>query len=279
MNAIESKPALFAALAKAQQQFGPALKRAENPHLRSKYADLAACMEAVQSALNANSIALVQITHSDREDQIGIETWFIHEGEAQGFGVLYLPATKRDPQGFGSAMTYARRYSLMAACGIAPEDDDGEAAKKTTPQARMSAPPPRQTQTPTPTRTSAPPPAAASEREPGQDDEPEAPENPPPSPLKQAIRELRDAGERCGLTATMITEHLKAKGLWAADASLDTLHAQRDAMRTRAGLVERLHKAAGHRQCGEALRGLDLLTCTPAAIEVLVRQYESKRGA
>ena len=257
MNVIESKPALFAALAKAQHQFGPALKRAENPHLRSKYADLAACMEAVQAAINKNGIALVQITHSDRDDQIGIETWFIHEsGEAQGFGVLYLPATKHDPQGFGSAMTYARRYSLMAACGIAPEDDDGEAAKKTTPPARQSAPP---RQTTPPARNAATPPAAT------------------PSPLNQAIRELCDAGERCGLTVAAITAHLKAKGLWAADANIGAIHALRDVMRTRAGLVERLHRAAGHQQCGEALRGLDLFTCTPAAIEVLVNQYEKTK--
>jgi len=41
-----------------------------------------------------------------------------------------VPAAKQDPQGYGSALTYARRYSLMAACGIAPEDDDGNAATR-----------------------------------------------------------------------------------------------------------------------------------------------------
>jgi hypothetical protein len=45
-------------------------------------------------------------------------------------GKLHVPAAKQDPQGYGSALTYARRYSLMAACGIAPEDDDGNAASK-----------------------------------------------------------------------------------------------------------------------------------------------------
>jgi hypothetical protein len=54
---------------------------------------------------------------------------FIHEsGEKMSAGVLHVPATKQDAQGYGSALTYARRYSLMAACGIAPEDDDGNAA-------------------------------------------------------------------------------------------------------------------------------------------------------
>jgi hypothetical protein len=56
---------------------------------------------------------------------------FVHEsGEQLSAGILSVPAAKQDPQGYGSALTYARRYSLMAACGIAPEDDDGNAASK-----------------------------------------------------------------------------------------------------------------------------------------------------
>ena len=61
-----------------------------------------------------------------------VETVFLHEsGEALRCGKLHVPASKQDPQGYGSALTYARRYSLMTACGIAPEDDDGNAASKT----------------------------------------------------------------------------------------------------------------------------------------------------
>jgi hypothetical protein len=60
-----------------------------------------------------------------------VETVFVHEsGETFSAGKLHVPAAKQDPQGYGSALTYARRYSLMAACGIAPEDDDGNAATK-----------------------------------------------------------------------------------------------------------------------------------------------------
>jgi len=56
---------------------------------------------------------------------------FVHEsGETLSGGKLHVPATKQDAQGYGSALTYARRYSLMAATGIAPEDDDGNAASK-----------------------------------------------------------------------------------------------------------------------------------------------------
>ena len=111
------------ALVKAQRDFAPALKTSTNPHFRSRYADLAACVEAVIDALNANGIAMIQRTH-DSDNGVAVETLFVHEsGETITGGILHVPAAKHDPQGYGSALTYARRYSLMAACGIAPEDD------------------------------------------------------------------------------------------------------------------------------------------------------------
>jgi hypothetical protein len=121
---------IYAAFVKSQKQFGPALKTSTNPHFRTKYADLSACIEAVIGALNDNGIAMMQLTH-EHESGILIETIFIHEsGEQMSAGKLYMPATKMDAQGFGSALSYARRYSLMAACGIAPEDDDANSAVK-----------------------------------------------------------------------------------------------------------------------------------------------------
>lgn len=118
------------ALVKAQKEFGPALKSSSNPHFKSRYADLAACVEAVVDALNNNGIALTQRV-SPSDSGVIVETVFIHEsGEVINCGQLHVPATKHDAQGYGSALTYARRYSLMAACGIAPEDDDGNAASK-----------------------------------------------------------------------------------------------------------------------------------------------------
>jgi len=118
------------ALVKAQQAFGPALKSSTNPHFRSRYADLSACVEAVIEGLNGAGIALVQRTSEDNTG-VTVETVFIHEsGEMLECGKLHVPAAKQDPQGYGSALTYARRYSLMAACGIAPEDDDGNAATR-----------------------------------------------------------------------------------------------------------------------------------------------------
>jgi len=119
------------ALVKAQRDFAPALKTSTNPHFRSRYADLAACVEAVIDALNANGIAMIQRTH-DSDNGVAVETLFVHEsGETITGGILHVPAAKQDPQGYGSALTYARRYSLMAACGIAPEDDDANAASRT----------------------------------------------------------------------------------------------------------------------------------------------------
>lgn len=121
---------IASALVKAQKAFGPALKTSTNPHFRSRYADLSACVEAVITGLNDNGIALIQQTH-DSESGVCVETLFLHEsGESLSAGKLHVPATKQDAQGYGSALTYARRYSLMAACGIAPEDDDGNAASR-----------------------------------------------------------------------------------------------------------------------------------------------------
>jgi len=120
------------ALVKAQKAFGPALKSSTNPHFRSRYADLSACVEAVITGLNDNGIALIQKCY-DCANGVMVETVFVHEsGEMLECGILHVPASKQDPQGYGSALTYARRYSLMAAAGIAPEDDDGNSASRRT---------------------------------------------------------------------------------------------------------------------------------------------------
>lgn len=118
------------AFIKAKRAFGPALKDKTNPAFKSRYADLGACLEAVDDALLANGIAVYQETFEDPTG-VTVETVFLHEsGETIRSGRLHVPASKQDPQGYGSALTYCRRYSLMAACGIAPEDDDGNAAAR-----------------------------------------------------------------------------------------------------------------------------------------------------
>ncbi len=114
----------------AKKEFAPAMKTSTNPHFKSKFADLAACVEAVDDAFLNNGIVMYQETSEDNSG-VTVETVLLHEsGEVIRCGKLHVPAAKQDPQGYGSALTYARRYSLMAACGIAPEDDDGNAAAK-----------------------------------------------------------------------------------------------------------------------------------------------------
>ena len=118
------------ALVKAQKAFAPALKNATNPHFRSKYVDLASCVDSVIGALNDNGIFLFQTT-TEHPDGVICETSFLHEsGERLDCGKLFFPSPKHDPQGFMSCLTYIRRASLMAATSQAPEDDDGNAASR-----------------------------------------------------------------------------------------------------------------------------------------------------
>jgi len=138
--------AIASALVKAQREFGPALKSSTNPHFRSKYADLSACIEAVIDALNNNGIYLMQLTE-EHDGGVKVSTTFIHEsGEQLSGGSLFMPAIKHDAQGYGSALSYARRYSLMAACAISGVDDDGNQATKTAPPQAIPKAVPKQTE-------------------------------------------------------------------------------------------------------------------------------------
>jgi len=118
---------MIAALIKAQTAFKPAVKDAVNPHFKSRYVTLQAVIDAVLPALHANGFALIQGTHVEEGKTI-LKTELIYvDGKAITSSYPVHPV-KADPQGEGSALTYARRYALMALCGIAPEDDDGNAA-------------------------------------------------------------------------------------------------------------------------------------------------------
>lgn len=123
---------ISAAFVKAQSEFAPALKTSTNSHFKNKYAALDACVAAVMSALNENGIALMQQVFPVDEKQmpgIIVETILIHEsGERLHCGKLHFPVMKQDAQNYMACLTYARRGSLMAACGIAPADDDGNEA-------------------------------------------------------------------------------------------------------------------------------------------------------
>ena len=123
---------IIAALAKALPELESAKKNKANPAFKSKYADLAAVIEALEP-IRKHGLWYRQVLH-ESADGVNVETIYIHEGgDTLSAGSLYMPATKRDAQGFGSALTYARRYSLQAAFGLATEDDDGNAAVKSAP--------------------------------------------------------------------------------------------------------------------------------------------------
>lgn len=125
---------LFAAMAKAFPEIEGATKDSNNPAFKSKYADLSSVVDAVKPALSKQGLFYVQMTH-EQTGGVCIETIVGHEsGEQFSFGKLFVPAAKQDAQGYGSALTYARRYSLMTAFGVCPEDDDGNAAVKGAPQ-------------------------------------------------------------------------------------------------------------------------------------------------
>lgn len=126
---------LWAALAAAQAEMGRAIKDSANPAFRTKYADLASVMDACLPALNKHGIAVLQPTY-DEDGNRYVKTILVHgETGEQTECRVPLIVGKNDMQGYGSAVTYARRYGLMGMAGVAPEDDDGNAAAKAAPRA------------------------------------------------------------------------------------------------------------------------------------------------
>lgn len=123
---------IYAALAAAQAEFKPVAKNCVNPAFNSKYADLQSILDATRPALNRHGLFLFQRVTSST-DGVSVETVVTHSsGETLSSGVLFLPviSPKNPSQAFGSAETYARRYSLSAFLGVsADEDDDGNGAK------------------------------------------------------------------------------------------------------------------------------------------------------
>tara|TARA_R110002126_G_scaffold139322_1_gene284014 strand:+ start:2153 stop:2734 length:582 start_codon:yes stop_codon:yes gene_type:complete len=139
MNKSESIAGLAAALAKAQGAMKGAIKDSANPFFKSKYADLASVVEAIRAAFSANGLSYIQTVEPSDKDEVRVETTLLHSsGEWISCGVLALPVSKVDAQGYGSALTYCRRYSLSAAAGVSTElDDDGNAASLAKPKPTM----------------------------------------------------------------------------------------------------------------------------------------------
>jgi hypothetical protein len=124
---------VYSALVRAQANMTRALKDVPNGAFKTKYADLANVQDACFPALNAEGIAVIQPTGEDEAGRF-VETVFYHaDTDTQIKCRVPLIVGKNDMQGYGSAVTYARRYGLMSLAGIAPEDDDGNAAADAAP--------------------------------------------------------------------------------------------------------------------------------------------------
>jgi len=118
------------ALVKAQAVIKAAPKDAVNPHFRSKYSDLPSVYEACREALTSNGIAVSQVPVFSEGEQF-LKTILMHVSGEWIAGDYALRPTKNDPQGMGSALTYARRYSLASMVGVvSDDDDDGNAASR-----------------------------------------------------------------------------------------------------------------------------------------------------
>ena len=118
---------LTKALVKAQKAVKSAAKSSINLHFKSRYADLSEVMDACVPALNANGLAVLQPVRADGP-LVTITTMLVHESGEWIAEDLSMKAVQDTPQGIGSAITYGRRYGLSALVGVAPEDDDGNAA-------------------------------------------------------------------------------------------------------------------------------------------------------
>lgn len=127
MNYSDDINELAAALAKAQGEIGDAAKGSENPYYKSKYADLAAVRSVIREPLANNGLSIVQLPKTV-DGGVEVDTMLLHSSGQYIRSSLFMPAAKSDAHGVGSAITYARRYSLMSILCLATEDDDGNAA-------------------------------------------------------------------------------------------------------------------------------------------------------
>ena len=130
-----SSVALLKAFVKAQSEFSPIPKDGRNKHLGNSYATLDNIIAKVRPVLFANGLGFYQVTVNGEEGSIGVETVLVHEsGETLTIPAFFVKPVKADPQGAGSALTYAKRYSLSACLGISSDsDDDGHGASVSVP--------------------------------------------------------------------------------------------------------------------------------------------------
>lgn len=125
--------ALAKALAAAQAELEDAKKDSVNPHFKNRYSSLGSVRAELKKVLPRHGFATPQTTIPHGDAGVCVVTWLLHESGEWLCGELFIPVSKKDAQGFGSALSYARRYALAAIVGItSDEDDDAEQAVKPT---------------------------------------------------------------------------------------------------------------------------------------------------
>jgi hypothetical protein len=146
MNKSDSIKNLAIALSKAQGELQHAKKDVNNDFFRSKYADLASCIDAAKKPLADNGLSVSQIMDITENGELVLETILMHVSGEFLSGKYPIKPMKPDPQSLGSCVSYARRYCFSAITGIAADDDDGNSASgNATLPAHKQAPKPRQT--------------------------------------------------------------------------------------------------------------------------------------
>lgn len=181
--ASDSLRVLLPAFAKAQGEFMAAAKDAVNPHLKNHYADLNSVMRACVPALRAHGLVILQPPASDG-DVVTVTTIIIHADSGEYLGCsLGLRPSPNTAQGVGSAISYARRYSLQSLVGLLADDDDGAEASGQAGRA-----------------------SSASGRRPAA-----APQAPPPAPSETAAVATQAAGLTLAQRAKVATARIAAK--------------------------------------------------------------------
>lgn len=133
MKTSESISKIAPALLAAQKAITFAVKDAANPFFKSKYADLPTVIDAVKPALNEAGITFMQSASPSDSGTLALTTRLIHVSGEWIEDTAVTPLVKNDPQSYGSAITYLRRYSLAAMTGLYQDDDDGNAASHPAP--------------------------------------------------------------------------------------------------------------------------------------------------
>lgn len=212
------------ALAKAQGAMRGAKKDSLNPHFKSSYADLASVWDACRDPLSQNGLSIIQQVTTDRSG-VTVTTTLLHISGEFLRDRCWLPVAQQTPHAFGSAITYARRYSLAALVGVAAEEDDDGNAATVAPAAARRVQPQTSNKTAkakTLTYEMEPPPPSDADAPPPQD--PSAPDADPEPDESEFIREaIRKAKTTDELIADALVKQIQAlpeskkteiRGLW-----------------------------------------------------------------